>query len=130
VTLAVVLVLVLGLALGLVIAVARDPGATPTDVAIGYAVARANGDFDALYRMTSDAVLHGQNRAVWIAEHESAPREVRDPAGIEVLSTEVVGDHARVELRWAPGTDRASVDLVFRQRAWLVELFATSDFTS
>ena len=113
-----------------VIAVARDRGATPTDAAIGYAVAHATGDFDAMYRLTSDAVLHGQNRVAWIAEHESRPREVRDPAGIVATSTAVTGDRAHVELRWSTGAERAGVDLVLRQRVWLVETFATSDLAS
>ena len=128
-TIVVVLILVLALGLSVVIAVARDPGPTPTDVALGYAAALAAGDFDAMYRLTSDAVLHGQNRVAWIAEHESRPRAALDPAGITALSTTVSGERAHVELSLAAAdvTARTGVDLVFRQRTWLVEAFGTPD---
>ena len=127
---AVVLLLVGGLALCVVIAVARDPGPTPTDAAIGYAAARAAGDFDAMYRLTSDVVLHGQNRDAWIAERRARPREVQDPAAISARSTVVTGERAHVELSLSAGGERAGVDLVLRQRIWLVEAFGTPDPTS
>ena len=102
---------------------ARDPGTTPTDVAIGYASAFGTGDFDAMYKMTSDLVLHGQNRVAWIAERESRPREALDPTCVTAPSTVVDGDHAHVEI--APGGtgETVGVELVFRNRAWLVESF-------
>ena len=122
-TIAVVVILVLGLGLSLVVAVARDPGATPTDVAIGYASAFGAGDFDALYKLTSDLVLHGQNRVAWIAEREARPREVLDPTRVTARSTVVDGDRAHVEIATAETDETVGVDLVFRNRTWLVESF-------
>lgn len=122
-TIAVVVVLVLALGLCVVIAVARDSGPTPTDVAVGYASAFGIGDFDALYKLTSDVVLHGQNRVAWIAERASRPRQVLDPTRVAARSTVVDGDHAHVEVAWAGTDDTVGVDLVFRNRAWLVESF-------
>ncbi|MEP6623528.1 MAG: hypothetical protein ABJC79_03735 [Acidimicrobiia bacterium] len=122
-TIAVVVILVLGLGLSLVIAAARDPGPTATDVAVGYASALGAGDFDALYRLTSDLGLHGQNRVAWIAERAARPREARDPNGVAARSTVVDGDHAHVEVALADTDETVGVDLVFRNRTWLVESF-------
>jgi hypothetical protein len=123
VTIAVVVVLVLALGLSLVIAVARDPGPTPTDVAMGYAIAFGAGDFDALYKLTSDLVLHGQNRVVWIAEREARPRRALDASRVVARSTVVDGDHGHVEVALADTDETVGVDLVFRNRMWLVESF-------
>ena len=122
-TIAIVLILVVGLGLAVVIAVARDPGPTPVDVAIGYARALAIRDFDAMYRMTDEAVLQGRNRPRWIAEQEARPHTAIDGAIVGARSSVVTGDTARVVVAVDAAGGSAAVALALRQRIWVVESF-------
>lgn|GEM_PF-6970949 len=122
-TIAVVIVLVVLLGLSVIVAVARDPGPTPTDVAIGYGGALADRDFDAVYRMTDPEVLHGRNRPQWIAEQETKPHAAMVRSAVVAASTVVSGDEARVVLGVDDGGATAVVNLVLRQRIWVVAAF-------
>ena len=122
-TIAIVLFLVVGLGLAVVIAVAREPGPTPVDVAIGYAHALATRDFDAMYRMTDEAVLQGHNRPMWIAEQEARPRTAIDGAAVDARSSVVTGETARVVVALDAVGGSAAVALALRQRVWVVESF-------
>ena len=122
-TIAVVITLVVLLAGGLVIAVARDAGPTPTDVAIGYGSALAHGDFDAVYRMTDPDVLHGRNRLQWIAEQEGVARPRIEALTLAARSTVVTGETARVVLTTDENGGTATVELVCCARIWVVTAF-------
>jgi hypothetical protein len=123
VTVAVVLILVIGLALSVVIAVARDPGARPEDVAIGYARALADGDFDAVYTMTDDRVLHGTNRPRWVGAQRARPRAAIVREAVRARSIEVDGDGACIVLDVDTVGGQAQVELALRQRIWTVASF-------
>lgn len=122
-TIAVVIILVVLLGLSVIVAVARDPGPTPTDVAIGYGGALADRDFDAVYRMTDPDVLHGRNRPQWMAEQETQPRAAMLRSAVVARSMVVLGDEARVVLGVDDDGATAVVDLVMRQRLWVVVAF-------
>ena len=122
-TIAVVITLVVFLAGAVVIAVARDAGPTPTDVAIGYGSALAHGDFDAVYRMTDPDVLHGRNRLQWIAEQEGGARPRIEAPNVAARSTVVTADAARVVLTTDGNGGTATVELVCRARIWVVTAF-------
>ncbi len=117
---AIVLTLVVLLGLSVVIGVARDPGPTPTDVAIGYGRALANRDFDAVYRMIDDDVLRGRNRPQWMAEQAARPQLAMVADVVNAQSTVEAGDAARVVLVVDPVGATVTVDLVRRQRLWVV----------
>ena len=122
-TIAVVIILVVLLGLSVIVAVGRDRGPTPTDVAIGYGAALAARDFDAVYRMTNPEVLHGRNRLEWIAEQETQPSAARRRSSVAVQSAVVSGDAARVVLSIDDAGAIAVVELVERQRIWVVAAF-------
>lgn len=119
-TMVVVLVLVFLLGLSVVIAVARDRGPTPTDVAIGYGRALAARDFDAVYRMTDDEVLHGRNRPQWIAEQSALPHVAMRAEAVTARSTVERADRARVVLAVDDEDATAVVQLALRDRQWVV----------
>jgi hypothetical protein len=119
---AIVITLVVLLAIAVIVAVARDPGYDPADVAIGYARALAVHDFDALYRMIDPELLKGRNRPQWVAEQASRPHLAVSPDAVE-LRERVVGDGtATVTLSIGTGHP-VPVELVFRQRVWTVVRF-------
>ena len=99
---------------------------------IGWVTMALYGTFYALAREASKKLVmlevardfaSGQNRVAWIAEREARPREALDPTGVTAVSTVVDGEHAHVDVALA-GTDATvAVDLVFRNRTWLVEAF-------
>ncbi len=122
-TIAIVLTLVVLLGASLVIAVARDPGTGPTDVAIGYGRALATRDFDAVYQMTDDDVLRGRNRPQWIAEQAARPQHAMLADAVTAQSTVETGEQARVVLAVDGDGSTATVDLVLRQRVWEVSAF-------
>ena len=117
---AIVLTLVILLGFSVILGVARDPGPTSTDVAIGYGRALANRDFDAVYRMTDDDVLRGRNRQRWMAEQAQRPQLAMVASAVNSESTVEAGDAARVVLVVDPLGATVTVDLVLRQRVWMV----------
>jgi hypothetical protein len=118
----IVITLAVLLAISVVVAVARDPGPDPTDVAIGYARALANGDFDAVYHLIDPEMLEGRNRLQWVAAERNRPHVAFAPDAVQVRDRNVVGDGATVTL--TVGVDRVvPVELVQRQRVWAVVRF-------
>ena len=118
----VVVTLVILLAFAVIVAVARDPGPDPADVAIGYARALGTGDFDAVYRMIDPELLEGRNRPQWVAEHAGRPHAAFAPDTVEAR-TRAVGDTAAT-VTLAIGSERVvPVELVRRQGLWAVTAF-------
>ena len=124
-TMVIVLSLVVLLGFSVVLGVARDPGPTPTDVAIGYVRALANRDFDAVYRMTDDDVLRGRNRPQWMAEQAARPQLAMVAASVVAQSTVEVGDDARTVLTVDSIGTTVTVDLARRQRVWVVRTLSS-----
>jgi hypothetical protein len=119
---AIVITLIVLLAIAVIVAVARDPGYDPADVAIGYARALAVNDFDALYRMIDPDLLEGRNRPQWVAEQATRPHLAISPDAVEVCER-AVGD-ATATVTLSIGTDHlVPVELVVRQRVWTVVRF-------
>lgn len=119
----VVIVLVVALMIVVMVAVGRDPGADPTDVAIGYARAAGHGDFDAMYRMIDPDLLAGRNRPDWIARQRAVPYPTYPANPVRAVTTVVRDDTARVDV--AVEADRVvPIELVLRQRVWTVASFA------
>lgn len=75
---AIVAAAVLFLALALVIAVARDPGPTPADVAAAYEDAWDRLDFDALWDLAGDELRDGLSRPDFVAAKQAAYARQRD----------------------------------------------------
>ncbi|MGZ4688718.1 MAG: hypothetical protein ACXVJW_08680 [Acidimicrobiia bacterium] len=68
----VVLVLVFGLVIALIVGYAKDPGPTPTEIALGYEHAWDELDFDVLYRLSGAELHDGLRKADWIAAKRAA----------------------------------------------------------
>lgn len=121
----IVLLVVIGFAvcllIGVIVAVAREPGPGPADVAIGYARAVASADFDAMYRMIDPELMQGRNRIGWIAEAEARPHAVQDPNRVHAVTVEAGEEAAHVDV--ALDERVVPVDLVRRNRVWVVTAF-------
>ncbi|MBK5287225.1 MAG: hypothetical protein JJE46_02040 [Acidimicrobiia bacterium] len=113
----VVLVVLLGFAV--VMGVARDPGPTAIDVALGYAIAVGNRDFDAAYRLSDEEVMRGRNRADWVDDQRSEAGLEFTAEHVRVRASREVGTGAEVELTLGSGL-QGVVELVQRQRVWVV----------
>jgi hypothetical protein len=123
----VVLACVLGLCIALVVGVAKNPGPSPVDIALGYEHAWDLGDFDAIYRMSGAELLEGQRKADYVAAKRSAYRgEVRVHGALAEAAAEEAhqqGDDAVVltRLRRADGTVVFhEIRLARRARVWEV----------
>jgi hypothetical protein len=118
----IVITLVVLLAIAVVVGVARDPGADPADVAIGYARALGTGDFDAVYRLIDPDLLKGRNRPQWVDEQNARPHLAFTPDTVQARSRTVGKDTATVTL--TIGAERVvTVELVHRQGVWAVLSF-------
>lgn len=69
---AVVLALVIGLAIALVVAVAKNPGPTPLEIALGYEHAWDVLDFDVVYRLSGPELHDGLAKADFVAAKRAA----------------------------------------------------------
>ena len=118
----VVITLVVGLAIAVIVAVAKDPGSTPDDVAVGYARALAAGDFDAVYRLIDPDLLDGRNRPEWVAAQSSRPRLAFSPDSVAPTDC-VIGDEAATVTLTVDAGRAIPVELVLRQRVWVVAEF-------
>jgi hypothetical protein len=123
----VVLACVLGLCVALVVGVAKNPGPSPTDVALGYEHAWDLGDFDVVYRMSGAELHEGLRKADYVAAKRAAYRgEVRVHGAVEEAVAEEAHeqkDEAVVltRLRRADGTVvHHEVRLARRARVWEV----------
>jgi hypothetical protein len=68
----VVLVLVVGLAIVLVVAVAKDPGSTPTEVALAYEHAWDDLDFEVVYKLSGPELHEGVQKAQFVDAKRAA----------------------------------------------------------
>lgn len=124
---AVVGVAIFVLIVALVIAVARDPGPPPDDVAVAYERAWDGLDFDALWSLSGDELRDGMGHKAFIAAKRAAYVGQADLGGlaasvtVEHLET---GDHVAVvhtvvTLRDG-GTARNELGLEQRAGRWVV----------
>ena len=123
----VVLVLVVALCVGLVVGVAKNPGPSPAEIALGYEHAWDLGDFDVIYRLSGAELHEGMRKADYVAAKRAAYRgEVRVHGDVEEAVAEEAhqqGDDAVVltRLRRADGTVvHHEVRLARRARTWEV----------
>jgi hypothetical protein len=68
----VALALVLALVAAVVVGVAKDPGPTPTEIALGYEHAWDEMDFDVVYRLSGPELHDGLKKSDWIAVKRAA----------------------------------------------------------
>jgi hypothetical protein len=123
----VVLVCVVGLCVALVVGVAKNPGPSPADIALGYEHAWDLGDFDVIYRLSGAELHEGMRKADYVAAKRAAYRgEVRVHGDVEEAVAEEAheqGDEAVVLMRLRRGDGTVvhhEVRLARRARAWLV----------
>lgn len=123
---AVVLVLVVGLAVALVVAVARDPGTTPTEVALAYEHAWNDLDFDVVYKLSGPELHDGLRKADFIEANRAAYSGGRFGHLVEEAVPESVaaaGDTATVVTRLTlhdGSVVRNELRMMRRSRAWEV----------
>lgn len=124
---AVVIVLLAALVVAVIVAVAKDPGPAPIEIALGYEHALDTRDFDVLYRMSGPELRDGLTKADWVAArsavHRSgAPgRERVDEVAADAERTE--GDASVVTTRLTLHDGRVvhnEVRMLRRSRAWTV----------
>ncbi len=104
---AVIAAIVITLCVALVIAVARDPGPPPSEVALAYELAWDRLDFDALWSLAGPELRDGRSRHDFIADKRAAYAKRRELRGLardvsleEVLAgKDVAVARTRVELR-------------------------------
>ncbi len=65
-------VIVLGLALSLVVAIARDKGPGPEDVAVAYELAWDRLDFESIFTLSADELRDGMDRHAFVAVKRNA----------------------------------------------------------
>ena len=123
----VVLVCVIGLCVALVVGVAKNPGPSPADIALGYEHAWDLGDFEVIYRMSGAELHEGMRKADYVAAKKAAYRgEVRVHGEVADAIAEEAhqhGDDAVVltRLRRGDGTVvHHEVRLARRARTWEV----------
>jgi hypothetical protein len=68
----VVLVLVFALVIAVIVGVAKDPGPTPTEIALGYEHAWDLLDFDVVYRLSGYELHDGLKKADYVAAKKAA----------------------------------------------------------
>jgi hypothetical protein len=124
---AVVGVAIFMLIIALVIAVARDPGPPPDDVAVAYERAWDGLDFDALWSLSGDELRDGMGHKPFIAAKQAAYVGQVDLGGLaDSVAVEdlEIGDHVAVvhtlvTLRHG-GTARNELGLEQRAGRWVV----------
>jgi hypothetical protein len=123
----VVLVLLIGLAASVVVGVAKDPGPSPTDIALGYEHAWDELDFDVVYRLAGPELHDGMTKSEWVAAKRTA---YANGANLGHLVAETVAEEetrredvaavmTRLTLRDG-STVHNEVRLVRRSRKWEV----------
>jgi hypothetical protein len=88
---AVVAVLVVALIVASGIAISRDPGPTPADVALGYELAWDRLDFETLWVLSTSELRDGRTRDDFVAAKRAA---YRDQPGLRRLARHVVVEEA------------------------------------
>jgi hypothetical protein len=124
---AVIAIAIFALIVALVVAVARDPGPPPEDVAIAYERAWDGLDFDALWALSGDELRDGMARKPFIAAKQQAYaaqpglRGLAEATSVERLETghQVAVVFTRVDLRHG-GAAHNEVALEERAGKWVV----------
>ncbi len=124
---AIVAVLLLALIGALVLAVARDPGPVPSDVAVAYEDAWDRLDFDALWTLSGSELRDGMGRREYAAAKRAA-YAVRPELGgltatVEVEHVDAARDLAVVRTRLVlrgEGDARNELQLARRSERWVV----------
>jgi hypothetical protein len=123
--------IVLVLVVALIVAIARDPGPSAADVALGYEHAWDQLDFDAVFRLSGPELRDGLGRSEFVAAKRAAHRaggsEGRLIAHVGVEESRAVGDAAVVvtHLDLRDGTHvRNEVGLARRAREWQVVAYS------
>ena len=124
---AVVAFVVIGLVLALVVAVGREPGPAPGEVAVSYELAWDRLDFQALWALSGDELRDGRSRAEFIADKGEAYAGQRALAGLArkveldevMVGSELAAARTRVLLRDGT-TARNQVQLALRDGTWKV----------
>ena len=124
---AIVAVILFGLVLAVVVAIARDHGPTPGDVAVAYELAWDRLDFDVLYTLSAGELRDGRDRPEFVdskrAAYENQPT-LRDlVATVAIDQTIVAGNAASVATRVAlrdGSTVRNRIDLARRNARWQI----------
>jgi hypothetical protein len=91
----VVIVLLLGLAAAVVVGVAKDPGPSPVDIALGFEHAWDEHDFEVVYRLSGAEMHDGMTKADWIAAKRAAYAKGADLG--HLVAETVAEDEARRE---------------------------------
>jgi hypothetical protein len=122
-----VLVLVVGLVVALVVGVAKDPGPTPVEIALGYEHAWDELDFGVLYKLSGRELHDGLTKADWVEAKQAA---YADRSALSGLVRETIaesedrdGDSATVmtQLTLRDGSvAHNEVRLLRRSRVWEV----------
>ena len=136
---AIVLGAVVVLSIALVVAVARDRGPGPEDVAVSYEYAWDRLDFDVLWTLSATELRDGLARAQAVAakraayEHQHALRGLVAHVGVDALTGSTSGDVAlittRVDLRDG-STVHNVVQLVRRSSRWQVAAYRLAPTSS
>lgn len=121
---------VLAVVLLLVVAVAREPGPTPEDVAVSYELAWDRLDFDTLWTLSTRELRDGRPRAEFIAAKRSAYAEQPKLTGLvtrvaieeAVTGADVALVRTRLELREAPAV-HDQLRLERRDGSWRVAAY-------
>lgn len=98
----IVVALVLVLVMALIVAVAREPGPSAVDVALGYEHAWDRLDFDAIYRMSGAELRDGLSRSEYVTAERAAYHAGR--AGRAASSGRLVAVVAAETVRQEGGT--------------------------
>jgi hypothetical protein len=124
---AIIGVTILMLVISLVVVVAKDPGPSPDDVAVGYERAWDGLDFDALWALSGDELRDGMARKPFIAAKQAAYAGQQELRGlVEATTVERVeaGDQVavvftKVDLRNG-GAAHNELQLEERAGKWVV----------
>lgn len=130
---AIIAVIVLALIISLIIAVARDPGPPPEDVAVAYEDAWDRLDFDALWTLSGDELHDGLRKKEFVAAKRRAYEAQTGLGGlaeaVQVEHVETGRQVALVKTRVAlhdGGTARNEIELQSRGGRWVVVAYNLS----
>ncbi len=124
---AVVLVLLAALVVAVIVGVAKDPGPTPIEIALGYEHAWDTRDFEVLYRMSGPELHDGLTKADWVAARRAVHRSGAPAAErvdeVAADAERTVGEASVVTTRLTLHDGRVlhhEVRMLRRSRAWSV----------
>ena len=124
---AIVAVVIFALVITLVVIFAREPGPTPTDIAISYELAWDRLDFDTLWTLSGPELRDGLDKREYVAAKKRAyegRHELRNLAEHVEIDDATVGiGHAAVRTRVTlrdGAVVRNDIVLTKRSAAWLV----------